>query len=134
MSILVRAAAAPELFFGIPAAKLQEGHCARAGHKHALIRPQPGVGERSTAACSYFLHCVRARQKICFGSSWEWGKEAKQPVFLFFTARAQDRNMRFCSSPFWGGSSREWEKETQPLVLIFFTARVQDLDFIARVQ
>ena len=57
----------------------------RSGSNHR----QPGVGERSTAACSYFLHCVRARKKMCFGSSREWGKGAKQPIFLFFTARAR---------------------------------------------
>jgi hypothetical protein len=100
------------------AACFKRGHCERAGQKNALWL-QPGVGGRSTAACSYFLYCARAGQKMCFGSIRERGKEAQQPVLLFFTARAQDRNMRFGSSPFFFGSSRDWGKETQPLVLIF---------------
>jgi len=79
------------------------------------------------------------------------GKEAQQPILLFFTARAQDRNTRFGSAPFFFwfqpgggkkhsrlfsffnarvqnrkmrlGPSREWGREAQPLVLVFSTAR-----------
>ena len=57
------------------------------------MRPGPsraGVGERSTTACSYFLHCARAGQKMCFGSSREWGKQAQQPIFApFFSLRTR---------------------------------------------
>ena len=65
--------------------------------------------ERSTTACSYFLHCARAGQKKVLWFQPGVGERSTTTHPLFFTASAQNRNMR----------SREWGKETQPLVLIF---------------
>jgi hypothetical protein len=122
MNILVRAAAAPGL------------RCARAINAARVF-----FGQSDTQLLVLIFSTARVQErKRCFGSSREWGRKAQQPTLLSLTARAQDRSMRFCSSPFFGGFQPGAGERNTAACSHFFTARVQDgalfTGFVVRLQ
>ena len=118
---------------------VSKGVTARVQDRMARLGSSREWEERSTTACSYFLHCARAGQKKVLWFQPGVGERSTTAHLLFFTASAQNRNMRFCCSLFFEGGFQPGVGERNTAACShFFTARVQDgalfTGFVVRVQ